>query len=172
MKPEYIGLGNFDTFNYVYAYCNCRLPVDYAIKWPLIKDGKPHSYICTCEDCGTTVSVIAKSYGPEVYKEMEEDAISRKAVLDAISELNAVSFYEAQEDSKECYYEIRNAIKQLSSVKPVEKTGYWTDEGFCGDYICSVCKNEIDSDVPNMRGFTFELPRYCPNCGANMEVKK
>ena len=71
MKPEYIGIGNFDTYNYVYTYCNCRLPVDYAIKWPLIKDGKPHSYTCTCEDCGTTVSVIAKSYGPEVYKEME-----------------------------------------------------------------------------------------------------
>lgn len=69
MKPEYIGLGNFDEDNYVYVYCKCPLPADWAIKWPRIKDGKPHSYICTCEDCGTTVSVISKSYGPEVLKQ-------------------------------------------------------------------------------------------------------
>lgn len=55
-------------------------------------------------------------------KEQEpcEDAISRQAVLDTISELNAISFYEAQEDSKECYYELRQAIKDLSPVKPQE----------------------------------------------------
>lgn len=51
-----------------------------------------------------------------------EDYISRKAVLDAISELNVVSFYEVQEDSKECYYEIRNLIKQLRPVIPQPKT--------------------------------------------------
>lgn len=59
-------------------------------------------------------------------------------------------------------------VEQLPSVTPAEKEGHWTNEGFCGDYICSVCKNEIDSDVPNMRGFNFELPKYCPNCGAKM----
>lgn len=79
MKPEYIGFGNFDTINYVYAYCKCPLPVDYAIKWPLIKDGKPHVYTCKCNNCGATVSVMAKSYGPEVYKEMEMKA-AKKAI--------------------------------------------------------------------------------------------
>lgn len=73
MKPEYIGIGNFDTDNYVYAYCKCPLPADYAIKWPRIKDGKPHRYSCICEDCGAEVGVISKSYGPEIYKEKEED---------------------------------------------------------------------------------------------------
>ena len=48
------------------------------------------------------------------------DIISKQTVLDTISELNAISFYEAQEDSKECYYEIRQAIKDLSPVKPQE----------------------------------------------------
>jgi len=48
------------------------------------------------------------------------DIISRQAVLDTLSELNAISFYEAQEDSKEAYYEIRQAIKNLQSVKPQE----------------------------------------------------
>lgn len=69
MKPEYIGIGNFDEDNYVYAHCKCPLPADYAIKWPRIKDGKPHRYTCVCEDCGTEVGVISKSYGPEVLKE-------------------------------------------------------------------------------------------------------
>ena len=46
-------------------------------------------------------------------KELRGDLISRQAVLDELSELNAVGFYEAQEDSKEAYYEIRNAIKNL-----------------------------------------------------------
>lgn len=67
MKPEYIGVGNFDEDNYVYAYCNCPLPVDYAIKWPRIKDGKVHSYICTCEDCGTEVGVVSRGRGHKAY---------------------------------------------------------------------------------------------------------
>ena len=66
MKPEYIGIGNFDENNYVYAYCKCPLSFDYAIKWPRIKDGKPHRYTCICENCGTEVGVISKSYGPEL----------------------------------------------------------------------------------------------------------
>lgn len=58
MVPEYIGAGNFDTNNYVYARCKCPLTTDYAIKWPRIKDGKPHKYKCTCEYCGTEVEVF------------------------------------------------------------------------------------------------------------------
>ena len=81
MKPEYIGIGNFDEDNYVYAHCKCPLPADYAIKWPRIKDGKPHRYTCVCEDCGTEVWVISKSYGPEVLKESGE---IKMEVLDKI----------------------------------------------------------------------------------------
>lgn len=61
MKPEYIGIGFFDTDNYAYAYCKCPLPMDYAIKWPLIKDGKLHRYSCICEDCKTEIGIITKS---------------------------------------------------------------------------------------------------------------
>ena len=57
-KPEYIGVGNFDEENYVYAYCKCPLSTDYAIKWPRIKDGKPHVYTCICENCGTPVGIM------------------------------------------------------------------------------------------------------------------
>lgn len=63
MKPEYIGNGNFDTDNYVYAHCKCPLTTEYAIKWPRITDGKPHKYSCTCEDCGTKVEIISFNKG-------------------------------------------------------------------------------------------------------------
>ncbi len=46
----------------------------------------------------------------------------RQALLDTISELNAISFYEAQEDSKECYYEIRQAVENMSPITPKPKT--------------------------------------------------
>lgn len=62
MKPEYIGIENIDEDNYVYGYCQCPLPRVYAIKWPRIKDGKPHWYTCTCEDCGTGVMVFSRGF--------------------------------------------------------------------------------------------------------------
>lgn len=74
------------------------------------------------------ITKIFKEYGVptsnpfffDVIKALEQkpcvDAISRQAVLKTISELNAISFYEAQEDSKECYYEIRQAIENEPPV--------------------------------------------------------
>lgn len=100
---------------------------------------------------------------------VSDDLISREAVLDTISELNAISFYEAQEDSKECYYELRQAIKDLSPVKLQEpKTGHWIEENmFDGDvaYRCSEC-NElfwIESGTPKDNEYNF-----CPKCGKRL----
>ena len=67
MKPEYIGVGNFDEDHYVYAVCKCPVTEGWAIKFNKILDGKPHRYSCVCEECGTEVGVFAKSYGPEYY---------------------------------------------------------------------------------------------------------
>lgn len=42
-----------------------------------------------------------------------DDLISKqdkRAVVNLIDNINAISFYEANEHSKECYYDIRNAI--------------------------------------------------------------
>ena len=97
-----------------------------------------------------------KDYKRLLEQEPCEDAISRQAVLNTISELNAISFYEAQEDSKECYYEIRQAIKDLSPVKP--QTGYWIDTG--NGQMCSEC-NEIQYGYDSFR-------RFCASCGAKM----
>lgn len=66
MKPEYIGVGNFDEDRYVYALCDCPVTEGWAIKFNKILDGKPHRYSCVCENCGTEVGVYAKSYGKEI----------------------------------------------------------------------------------------------------------
>ena len=90
---------------------------------------------------------------------MQDELISKLEVLDAMSELNAISFYEAQEDSKECYYEIRKAIEQLRPVYPKLKMGKWI---YDGDVTrCSNCKRAYD--------ILFTGSNYCPSCGAKME---
>ena len=82
------------------------------------------------------------------YVKSNGDLISQQVVLDVISELNAISFYEAQEDSKDCYYEIKNAIKQLlSNQEPkIER--------------CSNCRHWKDSDGVFRRGIGAES--QCP----------
>lgn len=108
-----------------------------------------------------------------------DGCISRQGVLDVISELNAISFYEAQEDSKECYYEIRNAIKQLPSVTPQPKMGRWiyekrerltnkTDEGEVyetdySDYWCKCSKCGGDFGYRKMKD------AFCKYCGCKMQ---
>ena len=51
----------------------------------------------------------------------DSDTLSREAVLNLIAELNCTSFYEANDDSKETYYEIRDAIKNMSSGKTIKE---------------------------------------------------
>jgi hypothetical protein len=91
-----------------------------------------------------------------------EDAISRQAVLDTMSELNTISFYEAQEDSNECYHELRKAMEQLPSVTPMQKTGQWIEnapecQNIDPPYICSECGN-----------MHLRKTNYCDQCGAKM----
>ena len=89
-----------------------------------------------------------------------EDAISKQTVLDTISELNAISFYEAQEDSKECYYAIKQAIKDLSPVKQ-EPTGHWIEKmDACECPYCHKAWDYYDNDTED-----FD---YCPKCGKRL----
>ena len=91
-----------------------------------------------------------------------DDAISRQAAIDAISELNAVSFYEAQKDSKECYYEIRNAIKQLPFVTPAEKVGHWIIYDVHGHKACKCSECDMDVSYPCN-------DKFCKYCGSKMQ---
>ena len=88
------------------------------------------------------------------------DLIYREQAMATIDELNAISFYEANEHSREAYKEIRAAIKQLPSA---EKTGKWAKGCNIYDgelqlwFECSECDKRFDYRY-----------NYCPNCGARM----
>ena len=98
----------------------------------------------------------------------EGDLISRQKVLNTLDFADKALTDEVRtvENFKAILTE---CIGVLSSA---ENKGEWLDNGFCGDCKCSVCKHEFDCDIANMRGFDFALPKFCPNCGAEMRVSE
>ena len=56
---------------------------------------------------------------------------------------------------------ISSALKNISSIKPQERTGHWIDTG--SGQECSEC-HEIQYGYDNHRF-------YCGNCGAKIEVE-
>ena len=87
-----------------------------------------------------------------------EDAISRKAVLDCLTATKLKKF--------DFILQAREEIKNLPSVS-TEKTGRWkrriVDSGYNADWSCSCCGYKVKTDFVNFK--------YCPNCGARMEVE-
>ncbi len=94
-----------------------------------------------------------------------DDYISRQAAINAIEELNAVSFYELNEHSEEAYKDIKAAIRRISlaDVRPVVR-GHWLLPPDSYPF-CSECGKQ-----PTYTG-VFRSPVYsdfCPHCGADM----
>lgn len=90
--------------------------------------------------------------------------IELDAALEGLENLNAISFYEANEHSKEAYTETKDMLKALPTVDavPVVHGRWiyhpdWQADGECG-YECSECGMGSDVDYP-----------YCMLCGARME---
>lgn len=116
-----------------------------------------------------------------VVDERVDDCISRQAVLKAI-DVKAWEFCDylihndRNDEQKPVLHfadNLRECISEdLSSVTPVEKVGRWIEkDGYDGDtyYDCSECGESwttIDG-TPWNNGM-----KYCPNCGAKMEVKE
>ena len=91
------------------------------------------------------------------------DLIDRGQAIAIIDELNVVSFYEANEHSREAYKDIRIAIEQLLSA---EKTGRWLDIGKFTD----IDGNHHEVWKCEWCGYiSYDDSNFCPNCGAKME---
>lgn len=66
-------------------------------------------------------------------------------------------------------------IAHIVGARPTEdvvevRHGEWLDDS-C-DYVCSVCRAAYSDEIRYMnRNFEFEMPNYCPNCGAKMDGK-
>lgn len=99
-----------------------------------------------------------------VEQEPCDDCISRQAAQDYIAKYLSQFLYN---DVREAVETIDEYIGELPSVTPKPKTGKWIaieneDMKIVG-YYCSNC------DLPME---TEEKTKFCPNCGAKMEVSE
>jgi hypothetical protein len=99
---------------------------------------------------------VDESHGSvdERVDERVDDCISREKTMQIIREWF---------DRDATPSELKNAIEQMPSVTPAEKVGHWEWNQFDdGEVVrCSECKEY----------YTHER-KYCPNCGARMEVNE
>lgn len=79
-----------------------------------------------------------------------EDAISRQAVLEIQAKY-------AEHMGATKFWQMRDDIKTLSSVKPQERTGHREYNGIYDHYLCGNCKTVV-----------MDYDNYCPNCGCKM----
>ena len=96
---------------------------------------------------------------------MSDDLISRQAAEMALIEKEQHSRrYKWGEIWELNGLEIREILDNLPSVQPKEKTGKWLhDQGkYKNRWICTECSYRWY--------FPKEEAKYCPNCGAKMEV--
>ena len=93
---------------------------------------------------------------------MSKDTIYREDAIKAAEELNAISFYELNEHSKEAFVEIRRALKALPSADRPQ--GYWIKTDVA-TYRCSECGKIQYADDEN------EL-NYCCCCGSHNKIRK
>lgn len=104
-----------------------------------------------------------------------EDCISRQAALDAFGLSEKTRKYGGDHSGYDTVmkYEIQDIIEDLPSVTPQQKTGRWikTPEAVMGEgymWYCNKCKHRVYQD--SSRPYPSE--KFCPKCGANMEVEE
>ena len=92
----------------------------------------------------------------------EEDTISRQAVLNII---NANCVYENEYNLTAKH--IKDAVESLPSTTP--KTGHWIKPSKWKIWHeCDICHK---CPTCHINGDEY-LTKYCPNCGAKMEIKE
>ena len=95
-----------------------------------------------------------------------EDAISRQAVLDGLA---SIAKAKAKSDAqKSLMGRVMFFTEQLPSVEPERNTGKWIVKiEDWNRWTCSECGFSKRTDIHVSLGYKF-----CPDCGAKMEVKK
>lgn len=94
-----------------------------------------------------------------------EDAISRKAVEDAIYDYSRACDVNEQQ--------IMEYIDKLPPIQPRAKVGKWIKYGRprCGEqhYQCTICNEYFNLGIYS--DYYLKAFKFCPNCGAKMEVE-
>lgn len=99
------------------------------------------------------------------------DAISRQAAIDC---LNADFTIDGKENMETVVDYINGAFKQikaLPSITPQQKIGYWTRELIINEYGGCIGAKMICSECGQDNGYDKRM-KFCPNCGAKMEVEE
>lgn len=97
---------------------------------------------------------------------MDNDTISRQAAIDIIKNHSYPVRYDGNSiEQGMTLTGIEQALKEVPSVQPEQKTGRWEHDGgkFANRWICSQCGYK----------FYFEKSeaKYCPDCGAKMDER-
>lgn len=96
--------------------------------------------------------------------------IELDSALKGLENLNAISFYEANEHSKEAYMETKDMLKALPTVDAViVKHGLWKCSDKYENAVCSVCG--YDTGEAYGFGYGNGCYNFCPMCGADMRRK-
>ena len=121
-------------------------------------------------DKGEAVSKLVML--PSAQPEVCEDAVSRKAVYEAMVEKGQRSRrYKLGETWELNGAEIRETLDTVPSVTPKRKTGKWIDAVLQNDngglpvQVCDQCNTFFPL------AYTGGGHRFCPSCGAKMEVE-
>ena len=95
-----------------------------------------------------------------------EDAVSRQAVLDAISR---IGLFKSDTREVQAVAECLRAAEKLPFVMPTRPKGQWIgiDEEPHEDYECGRCGYVCSTFTANIK--PSEEYKYCPNCGAEMK---
>ncbi len=99
----------------------------------------------------------------------EQVLIDVKALLNEVTEANIAGFYEANEHSRETYYEIKQIIKNAPVIEE-RKTGKWIADKY-GNVLCSECNwcaPKIMMGCNSNRHLAYTKSDYCWHCGARM----
>ena len=126
--------------------------------------------ILHCPD--TVGGLYSEKYGEALGMAMEaleketcEDCISRQMAIEAMGEQPLNWTNSLREIAEEMMRQDHvKALKELPSVTPARAKGEWIylnaqEESYADWYECSVC-----------HGASYE-ENFCPNCGAEMELK-
>lgn len=101
-------------------------------------------------------------------------AIEEKLCEDCISRTEAMKPflkpYEPENPEKWCSFEVKNYLSDLPSVQPKQRTGKWVESDIPYEsYVCSECGGACwYYDCLAM----VAKSRFCPNCGAMMDVSE
>ena len=100
-------------------------------------------------------------------QEQCEDCVSRKSLLDKLDPLYKEKIKTAPDNMAEGFVQVEKLIKQEPPVTPARNKGKWIN----GNPICPCCGEDkfkdLDADI-----WADWQPKYCPNCGAEMETEQ